>query len=125
DQRPAHPDRPVLATPHDLLELTTLLIGQPPRPYPFRHRHHPTTKAVVDLYHDGSPHAGRHTENVCGQRASDTLATGPTSVCPAQSADPSTRSTRSCGTQALDGRSGTAQIGGGPDGKVARGRTRS
>ena len=68
DQSAADPDRPVPAAPHDLLELATLLIGQPPCPYPFCHRHHPMTEAVVDLYHGTSRQTHRHTVKVCGQR---------------------------------------------------------
>ena len=39
DHGAEYPYRPVLAAPHDLLQLATLLIGQPPRPYPLCHRH--------------------------------------------------------------------------------------
>ena len=37
DHRPAHPDRPVLAAPHDLLQPPALLITQPPRPHRLSH----------------------------------------------------------------------------------------
>jgi hypothetical protein len=58
DHRPAHPDRLVLAPPHDLLQPATLVLGQPPRPHRPGHQHHPILEAICSLSRMGLANPG-------------------------------------------------------------------
>ena len=56
DHRPAHPDRPMLSPPHDLLQPLPLLISQPPRPHRLSH---PTSQHPASITRSsvGADHA--------------------------------------------------------------------